>query len=246
MPLVASAASAATTFIGTTNQQVNFGGVPQPVTGTFSLSGSTVQVVNSTVAVTNVSGQNLNVSVATPLPAGTNNIGTVSGSTVVVNQGGAGPFTENLTQVGGSAVSLGQKTSANSIPVVIASDQSSINVNANISGSTITVVGVAGAPVSVGVVQVATVNKSSQSVTTSSVQFFGSNTARRGFECVALPGNTDYVTCAWASTALTTDSVVITAYGSYEPPQTVIPTTAFSCIANSGTQVIRCTEYATP
>lgn len=32
----------------------------------------------------------------------------------------------NLTQVGGSAVSLGQKTAANSLPVVLASDQSGI------------------------------------------------------------------------------------------------------------------------
>ena len=35
---------------------------------------------------------------------------------------------ENLTQVGGSSITLGQKTSANSVPVVIASDQPAINV----------------------------------------------------------------------------------------------------------------------
>lgn len=51
---------------------------------------------------------------------------TVDG-TITANQGGA-PWSENLTQVGGSAVSLGQKVSASSIPVVIASDQTSIPV----------------------------------------------------------------------------------------------------------------------
>lgn len=44
----------------------------------------------------------------------------VSG-TVTANQGGA-PWSENITQVGGAAVTLGQKTAANSIPEVPASD----------------------------------------------------------------------------------------------------------------------------
>jgi hypothetical protein len=54
---------------------------------------------------------------------------TVSG-TVTANQGTANatPWNENVAQWGGSATSLGQKTSAASVPVVIASDQSPINV----------------------------------------------------------------------------------------------------------------------
>jgi len=40
----------------------------------------------------------------------------------------AGALRTDIEQVGGSAISLGQKTSANSFPVVIASDQSPINV----------------------------------------------------------------------------------------------------------------------
>lgn len=60
------------------------------------------------------------VSVTQALPAGSNNIGSV-------NQG-TSPWVENLSQVGGSAISLGQKTSAASLPVVIASDQSPIAV----------------------------------------------------------------------------------------------------------------------
>jgi hypothetical protein len=65
----------------------------------------------------------------------------VSG-TVTANQGGA-PWSQNITQVGGTAVTLGQKTSANSIPVVVASDQSDIgvkqataaNLNAQVQGA---------------------------------------------------------------------------------------------------------------
>lgn len=49
---------------------------------------------------------------------------TVSG-TVTANQGGA-PWSQNVTQVGGSAISLGPKTSANSFPIVVASDQAAI------------------------------------------------------------------------------------------------------------------------
>jgi hypothetical protein len=52
----------------------------------------------------------------------------VSG-TVTANQGGA-PWSDNLTQVGGAAVSLGIKTSANSIPVVLASDEATLPVSA--------------------------------------------------------------------------------------------------------------------
>jgi hypothetical protein len=60
----------------------------------------------------------------------------VSG-TVTANQGGA-PWSQNLTQVAGAAVSLGAKTSANSIPVVLASDEATLPVS--IAG-TVTVTG---------------------------------------------------------------------------------------------------------
>lgn len=46
---------------------------------------------------------------------------TVDG-TVTATQGGA-PWSENITQIGGSSLTLGQKTSANSIPVVLPSDE---------------------------------------------------------------------------------------------------------------------------
>lgn len=51
----------------------------------------------------------------------------VSG-TVTANQG-TSPWVNNISQWGGSATSLGQKTSANSVPTVLASDQSAIPVS---------------------------------------------------------------------------------------------------------------------
>lgn len=71
------------------------------------------------------------VSVIAALPAGANAIGAVTQS--------GGPWTQNLTQIGGGALALGQAAMAASIPVVIASNQSTINVQlqtgANVIGS---------------------------------------------------------------------------------------------------------------
>lgn len=47
--------------------------------------------------------------------------------TVTANQGGA-PWSQNITQVGGASITLGQKPMSSSVPVVIASDQIGIAV----------------------------------------------------------------------------------------------------------------------
>src|SRR5450755_1763842 len=52
------------------------------------------------------------------LATGANTIGAVTQA--------SGPWTSNITQIGGSTVTLGSKTSANSFPIVIASDQGSM------------------------------------------------------------------------------------------------------------------------
>jgi hypothetical protein len=75
----------------------------------------------STAAVAADSALVVALSPNSPLPAGSNVIGAVTQS--------GGPWTTNLTEVGGSAIALGQTTMANSIPVVIASNQSAITVN---------------------------------------------------------------------------------------------------------------------
>lgn len=75
------------------------------------------------------------VQINAALPSGTNIIGKVSIDQTT--QGTTNFVTENQTQVGGSAVTLGSKTSANSYPVVIASDQGSLQTKSsiNVTGS---------------------------------------------------------------------------------------------------------------
>ena len=65
------------------------------------------------------------VSVTEPLPVGTNVIGAVTQS--------GGPWTANLTEVGGAALALGQTTMAASIPVTIASNQTPLPVTQSTS-----------------------------------------------------------------------------------------------------------------
>lgn len=100
--------------------------------GALRVDGSaTTQPVSGTVAATQSGtwtvqpGNTANttpwlVTVSTALPTGGNVIGAVTQS--------GGPWTVNETQIGGSSYTLGQKTMANSAPVVIASDQSAIPV----------------------------------------------------------------------------------------------------------------------
>ena len=64
----------------------------------------------------------------------------------------------NLADVGAAAVSLGSKTSANSIPVVIASDQASIPVAATLNAETTKVIGEVNQGTSPWVVNVADIN----------------------------------------------------------------------------------------
>ncbi len=52
-----------------------------------------------------------------------------------VNTGGGGGSNVNLTEVGGAPIAEGQTTMANSLPVVIASDQSPIAISGSISGN---------------------------------------------------------------------------------------------------------------
>lgn len=72
-----------------------------------------------------------NVTVNAAIPTGSNTIGAVTQA--------SGPWTQNLTQVGGAAVALGQAAMASSIPVAIASNQGTLNVQlqtgANVVGT---------------------------------------------------------------------------------------------------------------
>ncbi len=123
------------------------------------VSGATLALgqalITASLPVTLASNQpDINVTVATALPVGTNSIGTVglnagtnSIGTVGLNAGtsaigtvainaaipagtntigavtqASGPWTQNLTEVGGVAIALGQTLAASSLPVVLASN----------------------------------------------------------------------------------------------------------------------------
>ncbi len=76
----------------------------------------------------------------------------IPGELAVTGSGSSGGDV-NITEVGGAAISLGQKTSANSFPVVIASDQSAIPVTGTFTPSgtsDVNLTKVAGASVATG------------------------------------------------------------------------------------------------
>jgi hypothetical protein len=99
----------------------NYGTSP----GAISVQGVNAFVTNS-VAVTGTfwpSTQPVSVAALPALATGANTIGAVTQA--------AGPWSFNLTEVGGAALALGQQTSAASIPVVLASNQPAVQVNPN-------------------------------------------------------------------------------------------------------------------
>lgn len=143
-----SAGNALTSTVGSLNANItNFPATtavtqstsPWVVSGTVtSNQGTSPWVVSGTVAATQSGAWTTGRTWA--LSSGTDSVtvtGTVAATqstspwvvsgTVTSNQG-TSPWVTNMTQVGGSSLTLGQKTSANSVPVVIASDQSSVPV----------------------------------------------------------------------------------------------------------------------
>ena len=131
----------------------------------------------------------------------------------------------SLSSIDGKLNSLGQKAMAASVPVVIASDQSSIPVTPSIPTS-------------------ANVTKSSVTATTTSAQLFAAEATRKGIECTALCTNTDYVflNINSVSSATVTD-YPLSPCSSWSPPDTLIITGAAQVISNSGSQVVRCVSY---
>lgn len=126
------------------------GGVAMPVSGTIGISGSSGAAVDAagdnatapanelivggvynSVAPVLTAGKaarlqldasgNLLASLKTALPAGSNTIGAVTQA--------SGPWAQNITQIGGSTLALGQAAMTGSIPVAIANNQSSIPVS---------------------------------------------------------------------------------------------------------------------
>jgi hypothetical protein len=110
LPVVVSGSVAVSGIASTVNIAGSVG-----ITGTAAVTGS--------VAVTSVGGT-VAVSAASALPV------SIAGSLPVSI---AATVDENLKQVGGSAITLGQKTMVASVPVALASDQTSIPVTGSVA-----------------------------------------------------------------------------------------------------------------
>lgn len=205
---------------------VDGAGNPQSVGYGVGNSSVPVSIQNPSLAVTQSGTWNVNAA-----QSGAWSV-TVGTGQITAYQGGA-PWSDNITQIGGSALTLGSKTSANSIPVVIASDQGAVTVTGTVTANA-------------QPMQIPTVNQSSQSVTTSSTLLLAANANRFGIECVSLCTNNKPVFCSFGAAAAVTDSILIEACSSWQPPANISPTLAFRCISATTTQVIRCTEYQKP
>lgn len=116
----------------TPSQQVAVDSGGNLATNLTELSGAAVETNNGTVG-----NGTLRVTLASD---STGQVALASGSNTVgaVNQAGA-PWSQNLTQVNGSPVALGQTGMAASIPVVIASNQTAVPVSITNPAGTIVV-----------------------------------------------------------------------------------------------------------
>lgn len=100
--------------------------VAQPTAA--NLNATVVQATPSALNATVVQATPANLNATVVQATGTNLHVVVDSGTVSATQG-TSPWVENLSQVGGSAIALGQTTMAASLPVTIASNQAAIPVS---------------------------------------------------------------------------------------------------------------------
>jgi len=156
----------------------------------------------------------LNVTVATALPTGSNTIGAVTQA--------SGPWTDNLIQVGGSSITLGQKASAASLPVVLASDQGAITVSSGVNTS-------------------ATATLSNVSASATSVVLLSSNSNRKG--ATIFNDSTVNAYVKFGTTASTSSfTIKMGPAGYFELPETAVYTGEMDVISDSATGTLRVTE----
>jgi len=129
------------------------------------------------------------VALSQPLPTGSNTIGAVTQA--------SGPWSSNLTQIGGVSLGFGSAVSSSSIPVVIASDQVAVavkqstaaNLNATVVGAAASGSAVTGNPVLMGGSD--GTNARNLSTTTAGVLNVAPNSS--GATGSAVPANAAYV-----------------------------------------------------
>lgn len=190
---------------------VNDGGGSLTVDGSVSITGT------PNVNVTNGAG-----AAAVNIQDGGNSI-TVDGI-VTANQG-TSPWVNNITQIGGSSLTLGQKIMANSIPVVLSSDQTVIltAVVSNIAN---------------------TASITTTSVSTTAVLILAANVNRKGYVITNNGGNNAYIGFSSGVTSSIYSVLLGSATGTeqYEPTSTTY-TGAIYAIRGSGTSNITVVEF---
>jgi hypothetical protein len=101
--------------------------------GTWT-TGRTWSLLNTTDSVNSVQSGAWTTGRTWNLSSGSDSVSAVQSGTWTVQQGGA-PWSQNLTQVGGSSVTLGQKAAASAIPVVTQADSAPASQNITVADS---------------------------------------------------------------------------------------------------------------
>lgn len=155
--IVAGGGTAGTAATGVVTIQGIAGGTAVPISGSITATNAAVGVIGSTAPTSASFGGLLNGSnligalgdsSGRTVVAGGGTAGSAAGGVLTVQgsasgtpipvtaNAGTGTYATNLTQVGGSAIALGQTTMSASLPVVLASDQSTITTNQTTAAGT--------------------------------------------------------------------------------------------------------------
>jgi len=187
--------------------------VSQSGTWTSSVSGSTITIAAGSASIGNVG-----------LNAGANTIGNVGiVGTVPLPTGAATEATLQGIETGTDRIpAQGQATKAASLPVTMASDQGAIPTSVQTSS----------APVNISV-----------TATTTSGQLVNANPNRKGIECESSCTGNKRVFMRFGTSAATSADKPLEPCSSWEPPATVVPTSAIQIVSESGTQAVLCVEY---
>lgn len=196
----------------------------------------------STTAVTQATGTNLHAvidtgsttavtgNVTVVQPTGTNlHVVSDATSTTAVTQT-TSPWVENVSQYGGVATSLGQKVMTASVPVVLASNQSTIGIDISSVSATVPISSLAG-----------TMNREglAASVTTTSSVCLAADVSRQGCSVCLDPEATAYVYVRFSASAATTSYTKLAPGGCvYCNFGNRVYFDAITCIAASGTQTV--------
>lgn len=272
LPLPTGAATSALQTTGNTSLSSIDGKVPSGLTVTSTRllvdASGTTQPISGTVTVTQATGTNLHAvidsgtittvsavtAITNALPTGTNSIGQVTANAGTnLNTSALNLETTQSAMSAKLPATLGQKTSAASLAVVIASDQSTVPVSlaanqstniAQISGNTASVgAGASGTgTLRIQNANIATATLANTSASTSSVSLLSAQTARAG--ATFFNDSSAIMYLKYGTTASTTSyTVLVGPNGYYELPGPTVYAGAIDAIWSAATGTVRITSW---